>query len=320
MKAKLVSQPKPERVILGEHLPLKTPFVVYIEPSGFCNLKCVFCPQSGRDKRLVKDVMSFKLWQKVIDDLGEFNEKIKLLRVCGNGEPLMNNNLVKILEYAHGKVDRIELISNGTILNDFLIENLPKYADRIIISIEGLSGKEYKKISGVKVDFRKLTNNVRKLHANSGDCVIHVKIHHEAVKNKKEKFFKIFGGICDEIYIENIINMWPEFESKYANKNFRYGGNFTEKNVCVQMFKGFQIQANGEVVPCCVDWRRVNIIGDVRNESVKEVWEGKRLKALRMIHLKGGRDNLMPCNDCTMNDLNDTDNIDDYAKEILNKL
>ena len=322
MRAELISQPQTERVVLGKHLPLKTPFVVYIEPSGYCNLKCVFCPQSSGDKALIKDIMSLELWKKVIDDLAEFPDKVKLLRVCGNGEPLTCPHIAEMLKYAKGKVERIELISNGTLLNNRLIRKLPRYADRIIISIEGLSGEEYEFVSGVKVDLEKLVDNIKRLHANSKDCIVHIKIHHKAVhgKGKKEKFFKLFGNICDEIYIENLIPMWPEFDSEFAIDKFRYGGKFARKKVCVQMFKGFQVQANGEVVPCCVDWKRVNIIGNIRKESVAEVWQGRKLRRLRLLHLSGCKDKIEPCKTCTMNAYNDTDNIDKYATMILEQL
>ena len=86
------------------------------------------------------------------------------------------------------------------------------------------------------------------------------------------------------------------------------------------MFKGFQIQANGEVVPCCVDWKRINILGGINQNSVKEVWDNKRLRLLRMVHLLGGRQYLDPCKTCTMNDFNEIDNIDADAEAILKRL
>lgn len=320
MRAKLVSQPQPERIELAKHIPLATPFVVYIEPSGFCNLQCSFCPQTSRDKGFVRDMMTLKLWRKAIDDLADFPKKIKLLRVCGNGEPLTNPALTSMLKYAKesGHIKRIELITNGTLLNKHLAENLPKYADRIIISVEALSASGYEKVSGVRIDWKKFVNKVRKLYINSDDCIIHIKIHHDAVKSKdnKDRFFGTFGDICDEIYIENLIQMWPEFNSANATGRFRYGGTPVKKKVCVQIFKGFQIQANGEVVPCCVDWKRINILGDINKRSVKKIWKGKKLRDLQAKHLLGQKSKIRPCKSCTMNDLNDTDNIDDFAKEI----
>ncbi|HUW22032.1 MAG TPA: radical SAM/SPASM domain-containing protein [Candidatus Bathyarchaeia archaeon] len=324
MKAKLVSQTRHERLVLGKHIPLTTPFVVYIEPSGYCNLKCAFCPQTSGDKAFKRDFMSLELLKKLIDDLSEFPDKIKVLRVCGNGEPLMSKNIVGILQYAKEKklIERIELISNGTLLNPDLIKNLPRFADRIIFSIEGLSAQEYKRISNVKIDFEKLLKNIRALHAGSGDCIIHVKIHHQAVpsKSKKRKFLDLFGDSCDEIYIEKLVSMWPEFDGPYSSSEFRYGGKVVKRQVCAQMFKGFQIQADGQVVPCCVDWRRINIIGDANKSSLLEIWNGKKLRGLQIAHLMGSKDKIEPCKQCTMNDYCELDNIDQYAEKIIERL
>jgi cyclic pyranopterin phosphate synthase len=160
------------------------------------------------------------------------------------------------------------------------------------------------------------------LYKHRGNCIIHLKIHHQAVSNRhqKEQFFRTFGDVADEIYIENLIPMWPQFKSQHAVDRFRYGGQFVPKKVCVQMFKGFQIQANGECVPCCVDWKRVNVIGNINKGSIRDVWEGKKLKSLRTAHLKGKRREIEPCQSCTMNDFNEIDNIDGCAKIILKRL
>lgn len=43
MKAQEVSQMNMNRLPLGEVVPLRTPLVVYVEPSRICNFKCEFC-------------------------------------------------------------------------------------------------------------------------------------------------------------------------------------------------------------------------------------------------------------------------------------
>ena len=148
MKAKFISQLYRQRLTLQEHIPLATPLVIYIEPSGYCNLKCAFCPHGIEGTTLKKDFMSVKLFEKLIDDLSMFPDKVKLLRFCGTGEPLMNKDIVRILQYAKEKkaIERTEIVTNSILLNADLIKNLPRFADRIIISIEGLSSKEYQQI------------------------------------------------------------------------------------------------------------------------------------------------------------------------------
>ena len=70
-----------------------------------------------------------------------------MIRFCGTGDSLFNKNFVDIVEISYQKkiADRLELITNGILLNDKIIPKLGKYLDRVIISIEGLDDADYKK-------------------------------------------------------------------------------------------------------------------------------------------------------------------------------
>lgn len=130
----------------------------------------------------------------------------------------------------------------------------------------------------------------------------------------------MFSDQCDEIYIENLVSMWPQFDTAYSINEFRFGGGVTKRRVCVQIFKSVQVQANGEVLPCCVDWRRVNVIGNINKNSLFEIWNSEKLRKLQIEHLKGNKSKIQPCKDCTMNDYCDPDNIDQYAEEYIQRL
>jgi radical SAM protein with 4Fe4S-binding SPASM domain len=325
MKAKLLSQVyHDERVELQKHIPLTTPLVVYIEASGYCNLQCAFCPHGSKEKTFKKDFMSVKLFKKLINDLSAFPDKIKLLRFCGNGDSLMNKDIVKMTQYAKEQkiAQKMEMITNGTLLTTDLIKNLPRFLDRIICSLEGLSADDYQRICNTKINFQNLLNNSAALYACKGKCKIHIKIHNEAVssESKKTMFFNMFSGLCDEIYIENLVPMWPQFNTAYSTNEFRFGGGATKRQVCPQIFKSVQVQADGEILPCCVDWRRVNVLGNINKNSLFEIWNGEKLRKLQMEHLKGNKSKIQPCKDCTMNDYCEVDNIDSYAEKCMQRL
>lgn len=323
IKAKFISQFHKKRLPLEKVVPLKAPLVIYVEPSGFCNLRCKFCPH-GSGKTFKKAIMPINMFKKIVADILEFKDKIQLLRICGNGDPLINKEIVNMVKFARGKkvAERIELITNATLLNDYLIKNLPLYLDRIIISIEGLSADDYQRISRVKIDFKKLLNNIGALYANRSNCKIHIKINNEAVHSEKDKtkFFTLFSDRCDEIYIENLVPMWPQYKTEFSTNKYRYSGKLVRHQVCVQIFKSLQVQADGEIVPCCVDWNRVNLLGNINKNSLLEIWNGKKIRDLRIKHLTGKKGKLETCKDCTMNDYCDTDNIDLYKDDCLNRL
>ncbi len=50
MKAKIERRIDPgNRTVLGEVLPLETPFVLLVDPSNLCNFRCKYCPTGNRD-------------------------------------------------------------------------------------------------------------------------------------------------------------------------------------------------------------------------------------------------------------------------------
>jgi radical SAM protein with 4Fe4S-binding SPASM domain len=320
-----LSQISHNRIELHQAVPLATPLVVYIEPSGYCNLKCGFCPVGIEGDQLKKALMPYELFTKLIDDLAAFPSKVKLLRLCGNGEPLVNKELVEMLRYARKKraSERIEMLSNGLLLNEELIRELPKHLDRLIISIEGLSAADYLATCGTRMDFEVFTGKLHALYQAKGACTIHLKIHHGAIKNEAdEAAFKALVEPCsDEHYIEKLVPMWPELDSDLFSREFRWEeAPVKPRRVCAQIFKGLQVQADGEVVPCCVDWKRVNLLGDLHDQSLSGIWKGDRLKQLQIQHLSGHKPGLKPCQSCAMNDYCEYDDLDENAEACLRRL
>ena len=60
------------RTKLEEVIPIKVPFLVFLDPADICNFQCKFCPTGNR--ALIKkinrdsDLMKFDLYKKIIDD------------------------------------------------------------------------------------------------------------------------------------------------------------------------------------------------------------------------------------------------------------
>jgi radical SAM protein with 4Fe4S-binding SPASM domain len=318
VKAEITPTVSKNRIVLQDNIPLNTPLVIYTEPSGYCNFKCSFCPQGVEASSLKKDIMTVTTFKKMISDMRKFERPVKLLRICGTGEPLMNKNIIEMIEYSDTQpFERAELVTNGTLLNATLIEYLPRYLDRIVISIEGLCNEDYKRVCKVDVDFPDLVDKIKKLYLHRGDCKIHIKIIDQLVQtdSKKRLFLDTFQDYCDEIYVEKIVPLWYQIDVGNYSGDFRWGGQIIKHHACVQLFKGLQVQADGVVVPCCVDWKRGNVLGDINKDSLYDIWNGEKLKRLQLAHLSGKKDKLNPCKDCQMNDYGEVDNIDCLIKK-----
>lgn len=95
-----------------------------------CSLKCKYCSNLMPlfDENTHSD-LTFEDFKKDFDILTNNVNKIRKFSFIG-GEPLINKELYKMLDYAasNEKIDLIEIISNGTIIpNKELIEVIKKY-------------------------------------------------------------------------------------------------------------------------------------------------------------------------------------------------
>jgi len=321
---------KEGRTRLETVIPLKTPFILYCDPASVCNLQCEFCP-CGRahsdlwteDKKKSLGMMDFEVFKKVVDDCKDFPDKIKVLRMYKEGEPLINPNFAKMVEYAKksGHFLSIDTTSNGTLLNPKLNREIVAAGlDRINISVEAMDAAGYKKTSNVDLDFEKFLDNLRDLYENRGNLHIFCKTMAEnyetPFEETKERFYSLFGDICDEITVEHMAPCWPEFNTELMSEEVGvYGNKIQECTVCPRLFYILTINSDGEASRCIVDWNRRMTIGSVKENSVKELWE--KMDEYRIEHLKGNRRKLVGCAGCLEIETACIDNIDDYREELL---
>ena len=43
---------------------------------------------------------------------------------------------------------------------------------------------------------------------------------------------------------------------------------------------------------CCVDWEKKTLIGDLKKESLLEIWNGKKLRDIQLLHIQKQRKKL----------------------------
>ncbi len=312
---------------MADAIPLRTPLVVYVEPSGYCNLQCQFCPQYIDPSKLTKVNMSLDSFYTIARNIKEFPDRVAKLRFCGTGEPLFNKNFLEMARVASemNLAINIEVITNGILLNREM-SDLVGLVDKIIISVEGLCSDDYKEYCGKSICYESLLENIKRLYdIKDRRAIIHAKIHRTALKgmvSREEKFYDDFGSCSDEVYIEDLVNMWPEAEfdlGQIENKH-RFFSSVNEVKACPQIFKGFQINADGKVISCCVDWQAKNQIGHLSESTLLEIWHGRKLKELQKKHLQGHRGSFDPCSGCSMNEYCDTDNIDQALDDLIDKI
>lgn len=316
-----------DRLPLQDMVPLAMPLAVYIEPTNLCNFRCVFCPTGYQDLlkrvRRPKATMSIKLLEKVIEDLKEFGKPVKLINLYKDGDPLVHpefSEMVRMLKESN-VAERVWTKTNGALLTPALNQRIVDAGlDLMGISVNGVSNEAYGKVTGVAIDYEKFRENVRDFFERRGKCELYTKIADTKLTQAEiNKFYEDFEPISDYIAVEKLMG-W----TNSGLKDFTLGTNpdtydglpFTHKEVCPYPFYLMAVNANGTVSVCANDWSHQTIIGDTRESSLKEIWEGERLYAFRKMMLMLNRKQNAACGDCYYLKIV-PDNLDDYRLSIL---
>jgi len=272
-------------------------------------------------------VMKFDVFQKITDDLAEFDKPIKVLRMYKDGEPFLNKRLADMIAYAKKAkhIEYIDTTTNGTFLSpDRVGPVLEAGIDKINISVDGMTVDDYVRFTGFKFDFKKFVENVKWLYDNRGTCEVVVKIPGELITDaQRQEFFDTFGDHCDRIFVENFAPCWPQFDIEEhtgikISKGI-YQQDVGDTDTCPYIFYGYSVNADGLVSSCFLDWGRKLIIGDVREQSMKEIWTSEKMNALRLQHLEGRRRQNGVCGNCGQLSHCLPDNIDKHRPMLLEK-
>ena len=323
---------KVNRTKLETVIPLKTPFIINVDPSDACNFQCKFCPTG--DRELMKrtegrklQIMDFDLYKKIIDDVCEFDDKIKVIRLYKDGEPLLNPHFADMVRYAKtsGCCDRVDTTTNASLLtrerSDQIIE---AGLDRINISIEGVTEEHYKDFSRYKINYDELVENIGYLYENKTNTEMIVKTNGDVLtEDERNKFLNTFGDITDGIYIESIMDCWPTFEQTKVEVNESrgiYGQEIKEVSVCPYVFYSIAVNSDGTVSLCFLDWSRKLVIGDCRKEKIADIWRGDRMKEFQRMFLRNERKSHPVCAECGQLRQGQPDDIDAYSDDLLKRI
>lgn len=259
------------------HLPLR----LWIETASCCNLRCVMCPNkdvAAADKGL----MPLELFQKIIDQARHFVLDVNLHH---RGEPLMNPALFDMIRYANAAKLKVRFHTNGALLDEVKARRLLEAGPTLVsFSFDGFTKETYERVR-VGATFEKTRDNIlrlvalRRKGARKKPYVVIEKIRFRnratesdsaAVQALHRQFLE--AGV-DEI-IEKEEYVWAESGAPEVAKK-------RTCTVCTFPWYAMVICADGTVTPCPQDFHAVLKLGNAREMSLKEIWNGPAYRQLR---------------------------------------
>jgi radical SAM protein with 4Fe4S-binding SPASM domain len=305
-----------KRASFVDQLPLSSPWAMFVELTNRCNFKCKFCPESIDDyeERVGGiSVMSFENFRKICADILDLG-RLKVLRFYMLGEPFLHAELPEMIAYAkeHGVAERIEVTSNATAITAKNCQRIiDSGLDYLRVSIYAIDPERHKSITQSEISPDRIRKNVSTLYElrqrlGAAKPFIYVKTINPYDKEEEAAFRNSYKDICDEIEVENPMN-WDnpdgvDFLDKAYEKNevidraelFR-----NPKEVCPFPFYNLVVHSSGDVSVCCVDWEKKTVCGNIYTESLRDIWQGKRLREFQRMHIERRRHENEACKNCT---------------------
>lgn len=277
----------------------KLPLRIQIELCNFCNAGCTHCGTLYMDKK--GEIMDFSLFKKIVKELKKEDFNGEILPFF-RGESFLVPNIIDYLSLLRKEVPKSKIIiyTNGSRLNEKLNEQIIKnnLLNEIVFSIDGGTKESFESIrknisfDDVKVNFRNFLDIRNKLNKNEPKVLINMVITPEnshTITNLKKEFHGF-----DEIKISSFIE--PLKETPY-NKYPRFT-ILTKSNSCWRMNEWLHILSNGDVCLCCNDYKGLEIVGNVKKQSIKEIWSGEELQKRRDYLKKRMFSELPLCRNC----------------------
>jgi radical SAM protein with 4Fe4S-binding SPASM domain len=265
---------------------------ISVETIDACNARCIMCSIHSRPRRFGQ--MDWNLYTKIVDEISTFDQSDLLLN--NYGEPLLDPLIIHRIRYAKQKgIKQVHFFSNGMLLTEEISRELIESGlDGIYISINALYPETYAHImKGLSLD--RVNENINKL------------IQLRSKYNSNRPFVKVnFIEMADnESETQAFVNYWSsrvDFVNVAPLNNrvkslSRYPYRYHRRHAC-NLWRSLFVFANGDVTICCEDVFGKEIIGNLKENSVQEIWTGKRMQEIRKLHLEGKWDEIPLCRTC----------------------
>ena len=280
-----------------------------------CNYHCKHC---GNNSVCVKET---DLKKNEIYDLLDQMIEMKLLKInFTGGEPTTNPNLIDYIRYVKGRIPRITITTNGSLITKEKAKELKDAGLNMAkVSLDGMSDfhDEFRNSKGA---YEKVINAIK----NFKECGIEVRVQSTLTKDNQDDLLKVMEVLSDlrishqtivpvcpigraekemmlskeeyKKFIERMYQKVIELIKKGTKTNFQIRPVFGARELfdslkttfetlsmkysCEALKNTMEIQPNGDVVPCSF----LSVpIGNVRENTLEEIWNDKKAKGLRKV-------------------------------------
>lgn len=305
----------------GALLNQAKPFAITVDLSTSCHLSCPYCSVGNGTIRRPKALMSEKLHQDLIEELGA---ELFVIWYFSTGEPLLNRKLPAIIAQNQGKEIFSAVSTNLSVNLDqtFWDDLLQSGLGLLSVSLDGTSREVYQKYR-VGGDFELATRNLRRLIERKKELGLKYPVvmwrfllfAHNSHQIKQVcqtatdwgvDLVEFYPGVTPPTPEPGAVNCFkgplnlPTFSSPFLKVALRRQDSPLRKllsdypevteivqgphnPICDWPYFGAVIYPDGAVGPCCVINDQEGDLGEVilNQRSFLEIWNGESYQKIR---------------------------------------
>jgi radical SAM protein with 4Fe4S-binding SPASM domain len=290
------------------------PFMLMVEPTNFCNLKCPLCPSGNGQMLRPRGNMELDDFKRLVDQLGD---EVFMMMMWNQGEPFINKCFNQMVRYAHDRGIFTFTSTNGHFIRSdeqarAIVES---GLDEIIVSLDGVDQETYAKYR-VGGQIERVFDGVRLLVKAKEFLGVQTPLinlqfivmkHNErdlaeaellAKGLKVDKFLVKTAQVYSSADAEEFL---PEEEQyrRYERKEEGLVVKGQPARGCKVLWYSSMVNWNGAVAPCCFDKDVDFEMGQAFNgQSFDEIWRGRAYMDFRQ-QLLANRNGHDMCRNCS---------------------
>ena len=290
------------------------PFVLMVEPTNICNLKCPLCPSGNGQLTRPRGSMELGAFERILQEHGD---DLLLLLLWNQGEPFINKHLIDMIRLA--KERNITTITSTNVhyirTREVAAALVSSGIDEIILSLDGATPETYEKYR-VGGNFDRVLEGAKllieaKKEADADNPLVHLQF---IIMKHNEHEIEAARSIAKELGVDRLSlktaqvytdeeaeEFLPTEEShsryRFDSESLTTKGKIT--NTCRHLWYSTVINWDGVVSPCCFDKDVHYGLGDALNgQTFDEIWSGEPYTQFRNRILED-RSSIPICNNCS---------------------
>ncbi|HET7232368.1 MAG TPA: radical SAM protein [Longimicrobium sp.] len=257
------------------------PLVDQIELTNRCPYSCRMCPRTYAMDRALGD-MPLELFERILEQLGGEQDYVALHHF---GESLLHRELPAAVAAARSRGVRTGLSCNPPTLRPELAHRLLDAGiANLVLSLDSLDPDTYRDIRGRSARFDRADTHVRALvqlrDAGEYDAWITLQMINMRCNAREADEFLAY---CREVGVDRgvVVRMgrWDFDDDRVSEL-----GEFTSPGYdgyCSRPWTSVVVLWDGRVVPCCHDYNGATVLGDLRTQTLREIWESEPVARFR---------------------------------------